>query len=131
MGLPLLPAYGSWLACHWPKNLLLVPPTWPAPQAAKAAGVPVFLDAGGVDAPLSDELLSSVALLSPNETELARLAKVPTGSDAEVEAAARALLTRGVPQVLVKLGADGSMLLPGAQLMGATCIGGPSWVVGT
>jgi ribokinase len=91
----------------------------------------VFLYAGGVDAPLSDELLSSVALLSPNETELARLAKVPTGSNAEVEAAARALLTRGVPQVLVKLGADGSMLLPGAQLMGATCIGGPSWVVGT
>ena len=40
---------------------------------AAAAGVPVLLDAGGVDAPPPDALLACVHTLSPNETELARL----------------------------------------------------------
>ena len=41
--------------------------------AARAAGVPVILDCGGVEGPIPDELLRSVSILSPNETELARL----------------------------------------------------------
>jgi len=66
-------------------------------------------DAGGVDAPISDELLACVHTLSPNETELARLLRggadgdddgvgggpggppTRTESDAEVEAAATLL----------------------------------------
>lgn len=80
--------------------------------------MPVFLDAGGVEGALDPELLSSVTLLSPNETELVRLTQMPTGTVAEVEAAAGKLLGLGVPQVLVKRGSDGSMLLPG----GATYI---------
>jgi ribokinase len=40
---------------------------------AAAAGVPVILDCGGVEGPIADELLASVSILSPNETELARL----------------------------------------------------------
>jgi sugar/nucleoside kinase (ribokinase family) len=99
-----------------------------AAQAARSAGVPVFLDAGGVEAPLSRELLSQVTLLSPNETELARLARRPTGSLGEVEAAGRALLGRGVPQVLVKLGGEGSMLLQGAGCGGGGW--GRAWFVG-
>lgn len=89
-------------------------------------------DAGGVDAPLSQELLSCLHTLSPNETELARLLRdstdgkgqattttatttlPPTESDAEVEAAARLLLSRSPPSlsaVLVKRGGKGSMLV--------------------
>ena len=31
------------------------------------------MDCGGIEAPISEELLRSVAVLTPNETELARL----------------------------------------------------------
>lgn len=82
-------------------------------QAAKAAGVPVFLDAGGVEGPIAPALLPCLALLSPNETELARLTGMPTGSIDQVQAAAETLMELGVQSVLVKLGADGSLLLPG------------------
>ena len=44
-----------------------------AARIAAAAGVPVILDCGGVEGPISEELLRDVAVLSPNETELARL----------------------------------------------------------
>lgn len=82
-------------------------------EAARGCGVPVFLDAGGADAPLLPRLLAAVTVLSPNETELSRLTGLPTDSPEAVEAAARALMEKGVPQVLVKLGSDGSMLLAG------------------
>ncbi|GAB4849280.1 hypothetical protein Ancab_004080 [Ancistrocladus abbreviatus] len=42
-------------------------------KAAKGAGVPIILDAGGMDAPIPKELLRSVDILSPNESELSRL----------------------------------------------------------
>jgi ribokinase len=75
-------------------------------RAAVALGVPVVLDCGGSDAPLPDELLRHIAVLSPNETELARL----TGDD-DIERSARTLLARGVGAVLVKLGSHGSLLI--------------------
>ena len=86
-------------------------------------------DAGGVDAPISEELLGCVHTLSPNETELARLLRGSNGdddndggdglgprteSDAEVEAAARLLLSRSpasLRAVLVKRGGKGSMMV--------------------
>ncbi|KAF8073119.1 hypothetical protein HT031_000780 [Scenedesmus sp. PABB004] len=91
-------------------------------EAAAAAGVPVvLLDAGGVDAPLSGELLRHLTVISPNETELQRLTGLPTASEAELLAAAAALQRAAVeqrgggggaaPAVLLKLGAAGSMLL--------------------
>ncbi|KAL6959146.1 ribokinase [Sarracenia purpurea var. burkii] len=49
-------------------------------KVAKTAGVPVILDAGGVDAPIPLELLNLVDILSPNESELARLTGKPTES---------------------------------------------------
>ena len=42
-------------------------------QVAVSSGVTVVLDCGGADGPISAELLTLVAYLSPNETELARL----------------------------------------------------------
>ncbi len=83
-----------------------------AAAAARAAQVPVVLDAGGMDRPLSSELLESITVLSPNETELARLTGMPTADEAGVIAAARSLQARGVATVLVKLGARGALLVP-------------------
>jgi sugar/nucleoside kinase (ribokinase family) len=59
-------------------------------QLARSAGVPVILDAGGVEAPVSEELLSNVTMLSPNETELARLTGCPTEDLQQVGAAGAA-----------------------------------------
>ncbi|KAG2497847.1 hypothetical protein HYH03_004114 [Edaphochlamys debaryana] len=82
-------------------------------QLAKAANVPVFLDAGGVEGPIAPELLSCLAVLSPNETELNRLTGMPTDTEEQIQSAAEALMAKGVKAVLVKLGGDGSLLLPG------------------
>jgi len=82
---------------------------------AHAAGVPVVLDAGGADAPLDPAWLAQVAVLSPNETELARLTGLDTSTDAAVLSAAQGLLARGVGSVLVKLGSRGSVLLESGQ----------------
>lgn len=40
---------------------------------AAEAGVTVILDCGGVAGPISSDLLTNTSILSPNETELARL----------------------------------------------------------
>ena len=47
-------------------------------QIARSANVPVVLDAGGADSPISQELLKCVTVLRVNETELARLTGMPT-----------------------------------------------------
>lgn len=60
-------------------------------EVAAAAGVPVLLDAGGVDAPLSDALLQHISTISPNETELQRLTGQQTETEQQVLAAATAL----------------------------------------
>lgn len=62
-----------------------------AAQIAAAAGVPVLLDAGGVDAPLSDDLLQHLSTISPNETELQRLTGQQADTEAQVLVAAAAL----------------------------------------
>ncbi|GAB4813713.1 hypothetical protein N2152v2_000759 [Parachlorella kessleri] len=80
-------------------------------KIAQSARVPVVLDAGGVDKPLGIDLLSNVTILSPNETELARLTGLPTKSEKQVRAAAESLVHQGVNTVLVKMGSKGSMLV--------------------
>ncbi|CAN6334541.1 unnamed protein product [Urochloa humidicola] len=46
------------------------------------------MDAGGMDAPVPGELLSLVDIFSPNETELARLTGMPTGTFEQISQAA-------------------------------------------
>eukprot|EP00803_Ostreobium_quekettii_P009810 evm.model.scf_788EXC.4 EVM.evm.TU.scf_788EXC.4 scf_788EXC:36542-42083(+) len=82
-------------------------------KVAQSAGVPVILDAGGVDAPLTASFLPLISILSPNETELARLTGMPTDTMDHVEAAARQLLQHGPERVLVKLGSQGALLVTG------------------
>ncbi|CAJ1957754.1 unnamed protein product, partial [Sphenostylis stenocarpa] len=78
--------------------------------AARNADVPVVLDAGGIDGPLPPELLGFVDILSPNETELARLTGMPTESFEEIARAALKCHELGAKQVLAKLGHKGSAL---------------------
>ncbi|KNA17205.1 hypothetical protein SOVF_082120 [Spinacia oleracea] len=79
-------------------------------KAARSAGVPVILDAGGMDAPLPGELLEFVDILSPNESELSRLTGMPTETFQQVGEAVTKCYEMGVKQVLVKLGDKGSAL---------------------
>ncbi|MCD7449011.1 hypothetical protein HAX54_048094 [Datura stramonium] len=79
-------------------------------KAARTADVPVILDAGGMDSPIPLELLRCVDIFSPNETELARITKMPTGSFEQISKAVEKCYELGVNQVLLKLGANGSAL---------------------
>ncbi|CAI9757104.1 unnamed protein product [Fraxinus pennsylvanica] len=79
-------------------------------KVAKSALVPVILDAGGVDAPIPIELFSFVDIFSPNESELARLTNMPTETFEQINQAVGKCHKMGVKQVLVKLGAKGSIL---------------------
>ncbi|MDQ6695809.1 MAG: ribokinase, partial [Chloroflexota bacterium] len=85
-------------------------PMEPLTAAAKAAqehGVTVVLD----PAPAQDlpaDLYSAVDILTPNESEAARLVGFPLSSNKAIEQAARILLARGVRNVLIKLGGRGA-----------------------
>lgn len=76
--------------------------------------MPVVLDVGGQEGEISPELLACLTVVSPNETELARITGMPTDTEAQIGAAAGLLFSKGIETVLVKLGAKGSLLLRGA-----------------
>lgn len=88
-------------------------------EVAAAAGVPVLLDAGGVDAPLSDALLPHISTISPNETELQRLTGQQTETEQQVLAAATALQQHAAqlpkPPGGVSTAAAGQQLLSGTS----------------
>lgn len=79
-------------------------------KAARSAGVPVIMDAGGMDAPFPQELFNFIDIFSPNESELSRLTGIPTESFEQITQAVLKCHKMGVKQVLVKLGAKGSAL---------------------
>ena len=77
-------------------------------QLAQAEGARTILDPAPA-APLSPELLASVDILTPNETEASILLGLPPGRVTKADAAALAhsLLGRGPKAVLLKLGDQG------------------------
>jgi ribokinase len=77
-----------------------------AAEAGRAAGLTVMLNPAPAQ-PLPDDLLRIVDWLTPNESEAALLAGTP-----EPEAAAAALLERGVGGVIVTLGEAGALVAP-------------------
>ncbi len=78
---------------------------------AETHGVPVILDPAPAQADLPQELFNLCDVVSPNETELALLSGMPVGSRKEAEAAAQALLERGVEDVVVKMAEKGALWL--------------------
>jgi ribokinase len=69
-------------------------------------GVPVLLNPAPAR-PVADAMLDGIRFLVPNRHELASMTGLPTGTIADLELAARALLARGVQTVITTLGRDG------------------------
>ena len=85
-----------------------------AARWAHEAGVPVMLNPAPA-APLSEELLACVTYLSPNEHEAAALSGHPIGTEhgadeADLAAVTAYFLSRGVQNLLVTLGENGSLI---------------------
>lgn len=74
---------------------------------AKERGVPVFLNTAPY-APLSDELLSMVTYLSPNETEAESMTGITVTNIDDAKKAAMSITARGVKNVIITLGAKGA-----------------------
>lgn len=83
-----------------------------AMQAAKAAGCVTLLNPAPA-AQLPPEMIANADILTPNEFELGRITGMPSGTEAEIEAAARELQARGVKIVLVTMGSRGVLYLEG------------------
>jgi D-beta-D-heptose 7-phosphate kinase / D-beta-D-heptose 1-phosphate adenosyltransferase len=76
--------------------------------AAGAAGKPVVVDPKGTDY----SAYRGASVLKPNRRELALATRLPVGTEAEIVAAARALIARdGFGAVLVSLSEDGMILV--------------------
>lgn len=86
-----------------------------AAEYAYAKGVPVMLNPAP-SAPLSDQLLSRLAYISPNEHEAADLTGVEIRKEEEdvnqsdLRATVKALQTRGVENVIITLGSAGAVV---------------------
>jgi ribokinase len=82
-----------------------------AAELGHAAGATVILDPSPAQL-LSERLLRSVDVLTPNQTELSVITGASaTSSRSECAAAAKVLLERGVRRVVVKMGGQGCMLV--------------------
>lgn len=75
---------------------------------AHAKGVPVMLNPAPA-APLSAQLLSCLTYISPNEHEAAELSGVAIADEESAERAARALLDKGIRNVIITLGERGAL----------------------
>ena len=84
-------------------------------RMAKEAGKCMILDPSPARADLPEEIFPLIDIIKPNKKELSILTGMPTGTDEEIEAAADALLTKGVSKVVVSLGARGAMLADGSD----------------
>lgn len=75
---------------------------------AKAAGKYTILNPAPAQ-PLEDEIISNVDLLIPNETELEILAGIEIKSEEDLFTAGKRLIEKGVKQLIVTLGDEGSI----------------------
>jgi ribokinase len=86
-----------------------------AARRAKKSGLRVLLNPAPARA-LSAELISLPDFILPNETELSLLANQPVQDIASAEKAARTLLERGAQNVIVTLGANGTLMVSNKQV---------------
>ncbi len=81
--------------------------------ALRSYGVPFVVDTSGE--PFARALEAGPDLVKPNREELAEVSGLPVTTVGEAVTAARSLLGRGAKAVLASLGADGAVLVEGAQ----------------
>ena len=97
-------------------NLLLLQLEIPTPTVLSAArrakenNVSVILNPAPAKE-LPDELVSLVNFIIPNETELSLLTNQTVNDISSIEKAARTLLERGAPKVIVTLGGNGALMV--------------------
>lgn len=80
-----------------------------AVQMARQEGTRVILNPAPAQA-LPDDLLSQLSIITPNETEAGQLTGIPVSDLVSAERAARALQQKGIPTVVITLGAAGALL---------------------
>ena len=90
-----------------------------AAERAHASGLTVLLNPAPApqpsEAPLPDTLYPLIDVLLPNEREAEALSGVQVSSVADAERAARALRAKGCREVVVTLGSQGAVWLPGTE----------------
>ncbi len=82
----------------------------------KRHGVRTVLNPAPATPELDPEKVRDVSFFIPNETELAILTGMPAETEAQVAAAARSLIDKGVGTVVVTLGARGALLATATQV---------------
>lgn len=80
-------------------------------KISKEKGKLVILDPAPAKYDLSDDLYKNIDIIKPNETELSTLTGIKIDSEDNLIDAARALLGKGVKNVIVTLGGKGSLLV--------------------
>ncbi len=80
-----------------------------AAEIARGSGVKVILNPAPA-MPLDDALLANLTIITPNESEAELLTGVAVTDTASAEAAAKALLDRGIEVAIITLGSKGALL---------------------
>jgi ribokinase len=81
----------------------------------KRHGVKTLLNPAPATPDLDLEEIQDVSFFTPNETELAILTGLPVGSEAEIEAAARSLIAKGMGAVIVTMGSRGALFASASE----------------
>lgn len=84
---------------------------------AAANGIETILNPAPAAADLDPDLIRQVTFLVPNESELAILSGLSTGTDDEIVAAARSLIARGIRTVIVTLGGRGARMITASEIV--------------
>lgn len=87
-----------------------------AMRLARDAGKRIVFNPAPISEPVPDELLQLSDVVCPNEHEAALLTGCAVTNQAEATVAAQALIRRGARQVIVTLGAQGSLLVDAEQV---------------
>lgn len=78
---------------------------------AEKHGIETILNPAPAAPDLDPSKVTTATFVVPNESELALLTGLPTGTDDEIEQAARSLIAKGIRTVIVTLGARGARLI--------------------
>lgn len=79
-------------------------------------GIPTLLNPAPVPEGLKLQDLDGLGYLIPNESELALLSNLPTGTEEQIITAARSLIAQGIGRVIVTLGGRGARLITQDQV---------------